>query len=621
MAALWIGLLTAGAFNASRLASWTEERQIPLVPAALRSAGAWTDDLGQKTLAKCNGASSWWDILLNGRAIAPSDPTAATAATPLPEQATPPPETPALEVDLCSDPLPPALPIGTAVPAVPTPPYTVLIIGDSMIEQGFGVELERALMPFPNITVYRKGKYSTGLSRDDYFDWNAHVLGLLEQYRPNVVVAMFGTNDAQGIWLPGHVALQYTNEGWDAEYEARARKFMGLLRGRNLYTFWVGMPNMAAPKFAGNMARLNRIFEASAAGEGMDYVSGWDLTSTADGAPWTLKQTADGKTFKLYGKDGIHLTEIGGRELARNVLRVMDERLGFSLFTPAPSASPAVSAPPPVMTPTPAPAPNAAIRILQIDSIALDCRARCYAVVPGGELAGQFPAVVLLPGWSGAEGIWQRSGSELLRLSSELQVIIVVPDSPAAGWFVDSPRIPGYAFESYVVDDVLPALAQELPLAGPVGLAGWSAGGHGALTIPLRRPGRFASVSAIAGIFDLPSWAHRWRLRDLFGPPVPENSGEWDAVTPVKLIRNFPDRLSSLPLLITVGTADGWALGGARQLRDTAVQAGVTIQYEEVAGAEHHWSLLLNQLPRHLAWHAEHLCGGTPLNESGTNRP
>ena len=63
-------------------------------------------------------------------------------------------------------------------------PKKVLIAGDSMILEGFGFALERALKKFPGLSVVRAGKYSTGLSRPDYFDWMPYLRELSRRMPP-----------------------------------------------------------------------------------------------------------------------------------------------------------------------------------------------------------------------------------------------------------------------------------------------------------------------------------------------------------------------------------------------------------------------------------------------------
>jgi S-formylglutathione hydrolase len=87
-----------------------------------------------------------------------------------------------------------------------------------------------------------------------------------------------------------------------------------------------------------------------------------------------------------------------------------------------------------------------------------------------------------------------------------------VPDDPdgaydlglGAGFYVDATRAPwaaNYRMRSYLERELPALVAAELPAdMERQGITGHSMGGHGALTIALRNPGRFAAVSAFAPI-------------------------------------------------------------------------------------------------------------------------
>jgi S-formylglutathione hydrolase len=107
------------------------------------------------------------------------------------------------------------------------------------------------------------------------------------------------------------------------------------------------------------------------------------------------------------------------------------------------------------------------------------------------------------------------------RIASELGVALVAPDtSPrgagmpdeeahwdfgvGAGFYLDATQ-PGwskhYRMESYLTRELVPIVTAEFPIeAGRLGLFGHSMGGHGALTLALRHPGMFRTVSAFAPI-------------------------------------------------------------------------------------------------------------------------
>ena len=149
----------------------------------------------------------------------------------------------------------------------------------------------------------------------------------------------------------------------------------------------------------------------------------------------------------------------------------------------------------------------------------LPMRASVY--LPPKALPGTpVPAVVYLAGLTCTEETFpSKAGAQ--RLASELGLALIAPDtSPrggglpgeqdawdfgvGAGFYLDATQAPWAAhwrMETWLLAELLPLLADELPIDGQrLGVMGHSMGGHGALTLALRHPGRFKSVSALAPI-------------------------------------------------------------------------------------------------------------------------
>ena len=130
------------------------------------------------------------------------------------------------------------------------------------------------------------------------------------------------------------------------------------------------------------------------------------------------------------------------------------------------------------------------------------------------------PVLVYLAGLTCNEDTFMtKAGAQ--RLAAELGLILVAPDtSPrgakvpgeadawdfgvGAGFYLDATQAPWathWRMESYLTRELLPLLGEHLPVdLERVGIFGHSMGGHGALTLALRHPGVFKSVSAFAPI-------------------------------------------------------------------------------------------------------------------------
>jgi S-formylglutathione hydrolase len=158
--------------------------------------------------------------------------------------------------------------------------------------------------------------------------------------------------------------------------------------------------------------------------------------------------------------------------------------------------------------------------------------------------------------------------------------------------------------ESYVADELPELVASAFPAdLGRQGITGHSMGGHGALTLALRRPGRYRSVSAFAPIV-APSQVP-WGEKALGGYLGPDPAG-WRAHDAVALIEDGA-RLSDL--LVDQGEADTFL---ADQLRPDLLEracgdAGIPLTLRRHPGYDHSYYFISTFMEHHLRWHAERL--------------
>ena len=188
-----------------------------------------------------------------------------------------------------------------------------------------------------------------------------------------------------------------------------------------------------------------------------------------------------------------------------------------------------------------------------------------------------------------------------------------VPDDDAydfgkgAGFYVDATQDPWaahYQMRSYVEDE-LPALIQKHFPADMArqGITGHSMGGHGALTISLRNPGRYRSTSAFAPIVSPLNCP--WGERALTGY-IGENRQEWRQYDACALIENgarLPD------LLVAQGTGDNFLEDPLKThlLQEAADAAGIPAQIRMQEGYDHSYYFISTFMAEHIAWHAERL--------------
>ena len=107
-------------------------------------------------------------------------------------------------------------------------PLRLWVGGDSMA-QDFGAAVERVASSRGTFTPTLDYRISTGLTRPDYFNWPVHLRDDVLPTDPEVMVVMFGANDAQPLEVDGTVR-QVSDPEWQAEYRRRVGTTMDLLR-------------------------------------------------------------------------------------------------------------------------------------------------------------------------------------------------------------------------------------------------------------------------------------------------------------------------------------------------------------------------------------------------------
>ncbi|MDO4231642.1 MAG: S-formylglutathione hydrolase [Lautropia sp.] len=205
-----------------------------------------------------------------------------------------------------------------------------------------------------------------------------------------------------------------------------------------------------------------------------------------------------------------------------------------------------------------------------------------------------------------------------------------------AGFYVNATQQPWAAhfrMYDYVVDE-LPALVEaHFPVNDRRAISGHSMGGHGALTIALRNPGRYASVSAFSPIV-APSqvpWGQKV-LRAYLG----DDEAAWlqhDAVALVRAggtdsgeqgrvqnggvegkgaaDRDEPNGVSRLPLLVEQGEADDFLQNQLKPelLREACEEVGHPLILNMRQGYDHSYYFVSSFIGEHIAWHAKALKG------------
>lgn len=269
------------------------------------------------------------------------------------------------------------------------------------------------------------------------------------------------------------------------------------------------------------------------------------------------------------------------------------------------------------------------VRFCAHESKAIGLRMRFSVFLPPSATAAgaaRHPALIYLAGLTCTEETFMaKAGAQ--RVAAELGLVLVAPDtSPrsagvpgetdswdfgvGAGFYLDAAQ-PGwrehYRMESYVSGELPALLAAHMPIdLGRLGLFGHSMGGHGALTLALRHPGRFRTLSAFAPICAPTQcpWGQK-----AFSGYLGDDAAAWKAHDACELMKAQETPPYPGGILVDQGLADKFLEEQLKpQLLEAAcAQVGQPLTLRRHAGYDHGYYFISTFMEEHLRFHARGL--------------
>ena len=262
------------------------------------------------------------------------------------------------------------------------------------------------------------------------------------------------------------------------------------------------------------------------------------------------------------------------------------------------------------------------LRYLRHDSATTGTSMTLSVFMPPG--VGPFPVLIWLSGLTCSEDNFTTKAGAYAA-AAEHGVIIVAPDTsprgegvaddPAydlgqgAGFYVDAtqgPWTPHFRMESYVVEELVGLIDAEFPTTKVRSISGHSMGGHGALTLALRHPHLFRSVSAFAPIASPTRcpWGEKAFMAYL-GP----DRAAWEAHDAARLIEGGVGAGCFDDILIDQGDADPFLTEQLKPdlLVAAGAAAGQAITLRMQPGYDHSYFFMASFIADHVAFHAKRL--------------
>lgn len=242
---------------------------------------------------------------------------------------------------------------------------------------------------------------------------------------------------------------------------------------------------------------------------------------------------------------------------------------------------------------------------------------------PGANAEAPVPVIYWLSGLTCTdENFVQKAGAQ--RYAAEHNVALItpdtsprgerVPDDPegawdfgyGAGFYLDAtvrPWSQNYQMYSYITRELPALIEQEFPVQNKKAIMGHSMGGHGALTIALKNPEAYTSVSAFAPIC-APSRC-QWGQK-AFARYLGEDQQAWQEYDSCSLVARTQHKM---PLLVEQGGNDDFLTEQLQpeKLQKACAEFNHPLDYRLREGYDHSYFFIASFIGEHVAYHARHL--------------
>ncbi|WP_286782760.1 S-formylglutathione hydrolase [Leclercia sp. UBA1284] len=257
------------------------------------------------------------------------------------------------------------------------------------------------------------------------------------------------------------------------------------------------------------------------------------------------------------------------------------------------------------------------------DSTVLNCAMTFSIFLPPVDETARPPVLYWLSGLTcNDENFTTKAGAQ--RVAAELGIVLVMPDtSPrgddvaddagydlgkGAGFYLNATEQPWashYRMYDYLRDELPALITQTFAVSDRCAISGHSMGGHGALIMALKNPGRFTSVSAFAPIVNPTQvpWGQK-----AFSHYLGDDATCWQTWDSCALmLASQPEH--AIPTLIDQGDADQFLAGQLQPavLAEAARQTAWPLTLRIQPGYDHSYYFIATFIEDHLRFHAEHL--------------
>ena len=207
----------------------------------------------------------------------------------------------------------------------------ILIIGD-FVGDGIAWGLDQALAKEPRLVVIERTTANSGLIRNDTYDWNQELLGILNEENPDMVVVALGANDRQDLRVDKE-RFPVRSEQWQEALGQRVDAMADTLKVYGRPFFWVSAPPLRGEEATSDIAWMNGLVEPRVTKAGGYFIDVWNGFTNASGQYITTGPDIEGQVKALRTSDGVSFTSVGKQKLAYYVERDIRRHTGIGAGT------------------------------------------------------------------------------------------------------------------------------------------------------------------------------------------------------------------------------------------------------------------------------------------------
>ncbi len=201
-----------------------------------------------------------------------------------------------------------------------------LVLGDFMAG-ALAKGLADAFRDNPHVVVIDGSSGSSGLVRNDYYDWTTKVAELVESQKPDAILMMIGGNDRQAMQT-SEGSIAFGTDAWRMAYTIRVAALAEALKATGKPVLWGGLVPVESSAMSRDYSAFNGIVHEQLDAKGLRFVDMWNGFADEDGQYVAFGPDVSGNAVQLRADDGLNFTRAGQRKLAYFVEQPLNDLFG-----------------------------------------------------------------------------------------------------------------------------------------------------------------------------------------------------------------------------------------------------------------------------------------------------